>query len=733
MHKSAHKIALAHDDAEIAERISRVAAAAGLLVVRAPSFSALLNHIDDPLLSAVVIDVAAPRDGGIDLLKRLYSPSSRARIVVIGAWDAKAADATHRLAQSRGIDIAVFRKQGIDDDQLARQLCAGRDGGQRFGPAELDDSLEKGFLRVEYQPKVPLTANGVFGVEALCRIRHPEFGIISPDRFVPLAETCGLIFKLTDAVACEAFRAHRAWRDAGLALRLAINVSPELLRENEWSNLFLQRCAEYRVDPKSITLEITESAAGATDPAACEVLTALRARGFTLSIDDFGTGFSSLSTLYRLPVGELKIDKSFILDLQGSSGARTLVESTVSMAQRIGLKVVAEGVESEAVFRELRQMGIHEAQGYFVGKSMPPEDVIPFFTSWKKAMSEPAAAAPAKALPKIAVVQALLNEIAQENGIVAETSPRGRGNSDASGARELVQRLPQLVLGGDPIAALAHCHAALRQMEKTPTRSELRDKLTRLQTLLEDEVVTTSDLELVGAQGAIKLLPRSSVTLGRPSVAGDADMSIQCRWMSPRDKNLRFFFEADDWYLEDRGSPHGHFIDGTRVATRRPVMLPIGETVLDIGMASGSIAPLSIVLRRPSAAANALVVDFHFDPDNLIPEIGSEQWPALERDLGTTWIAFQGQITVGRAPQLAMVLSDCTLPTAATITFNDGFWIAPAADTFIGLGESVFHQPVPLPSKGDLRLAGVRLSLRQPRPTPISPVQRAPQMRSRFA
>ena len=730
MSKPAHKIALAHDDPEIAERVSRVAVAAGLVVVRAQSFSGLLNHIDDPLLSSIVIDVAAPRDGGMDLLKRLYNPSSRARIVVIGSWDAKAADATRRLAQSRAIDIAVFRKQGLDEEQLRRQLCAGRDGGQRFGPAELDDSLEKGFLRVEYQPKVPLVAAAQFGVEALCRIRHPEFGMISPDRFIPLAETCGLIFKLTDAVACESFRAHRSWRDAGLNLRLAINVSPELLRDSEWSNLFLQRCAEYRVDPKSITLEITESAAGATDPAACEVLTALRARGFTLSIDDFGTGFSSLSTLYRLPVGELKIDKSFILDLQGSTGARTLVESTVSMAQRIGLKVVAEGVESEAVFRELRQMGIHEAQGYFIGKSMGAEEVVPFFTGWKKSMSEPAAAGASKALPKVAIVQALLNDIAQESGL-AELPGRGR-NAESGGARELVQRIPQLVLGGDPIAALADCHAALRQIERTPSRSELAGKLLQLQTLLEEELVTRSDLELVGAQGAFKLLPRDSVTLGRPSVVGDADISVQCRWMSTCDKNLRFFYESDDWYVEDCGSTHGHFIDGARVAIRRPVMLPIGETVLDIGMASGSIAPLSIVLRRPTAAANALVVDFHFDPDNLISEIGREQWPALERDLGNTWIAFQGQIAAGRAPQLPLVLSDCTLATAATISFQDGFWIAPAADTFIGLGESVFHQPVPLPAKGDLRLAGVRLALRQPRPTKPEVAAKTAQVRTRF-
>jgi EAL domain-containing protein (putative c-di-GMP-specific phosphodiesterase class I) len=720
MNKPAHKIAILHDDAEVVGRVTRLAGASGLEVLRPQSFSALINQIDDPQLSAIVLDVTAPRDGGLDVLKRLQSPKSRASLIIIGSMDAKSAEATRKLAASRDLDhVVVLRKQKLDDEELARHLCAGRDGAQRFGPAELDDSLEQGYLRVEYQPKVPLGTSSQFGVEALCRIRHPEFGLIPPDRFVSIAEKCGLIFKLTDAVACEALRAYCTWRQANLILRLAINVSPELLRDGEWSGLFLQRCAEFRVEPKWITLEITESAAGATDPAACEVLTSLRARGFTLSIDDFGTGFSSLATLYRLPVGELKIDKSFILDFQASAGARTLVESTVSMAQRIGLKVVAEGVETEGIFLELREMGIHEAQGYFVGKAMPPENVVPFFTNWKKAMQDPALQAAGSGLPKVAVVQALLTDIAASKPAGPESAlaaSRRSRSGESDDVRELTQKIPPLVLGGETIAALALCQTAARRLERAPAQKDLLAKIVQLQGVLESELITKQDLEFLGAQGPIRLISRASLTLGRPSTSGRVDIPINCRWLSPGDKNLRLFFEEGDWFIEDCGSTHGYFFGDQRLHLRRPHMLPLGDTVLDIGLASGSIAPLSLTFRRPTPNPDAVVVDFHYDQENLEAEIGREQWPALERDLSSCWICFDGQISAGRSPQGALVLGECTLATAATIKFDNGFWIAPAADTFIGLGDSVFHQAVPLPAKAELRLAGAKLSVREYKP-----------------
>ena len=149
---------------------------------------------------------------------------------------------------------------------------------------------------------------------------------------------------------------------------MAINISPRLMSGMTWFELFEHRCQEYSVDPKRITLEVTESSSQGGKVLALEILSRLRLKGFLLSIDDFGTGFSSLETLYKLPFGELKIDKGFVFDLLKNSEARTLVESTVSLARKLGLKIVAEGVETDELFQELRNLQCDDAQGYFISK-----------------------------------------------------------------------------------------------------------------------------------------------------------------------------------------------------------------------------------------------------------------------------------------------------------------------------------------------------------------------------
>jgi EAL domain-containing protein (putative c-di-GMP-specific phosphodiesterase class I) len=741
MNKSVFKVAIFHHDAEIVGRVTRLASGCGLEIVRARSLAALAREMGDPLLSSVVIDLASPRDGGFEMLEPLCKPGTKAAIIVIGALDGKTAEATAGLAASKGVEIAVFHKEDSDERSLARELCAGRDRAPRFGPKDLDDCIENGNFRVEYQPKVPLlnpSATSQFGVEALCRMTHPSFGVISPDQFIPQAEKCGLIAKLTNAVAVEAFRAWRSWRQAELSLRLAINVSPDLLRDGEWSESFLKICAGSTIDPKWITLEITESCAGATDPKALEILTALRYKGFTLSIDDFGTGFSSLSNLYRLPVSELKIDKSFILDLQKSAQARTLVESTISMAQRIGLKIVAEGVETEALFRELSQMGCHEAQGYFIGKALKEADVVPFFTGWKDRMHEPRSQHTPGALPKIAILQALLNDIASDRTEMANRPPgwgggRGRpAGEHGADLGELTRKIPPLVLGGDTLQALSLCHSAARLMGKSADGEDRRAKIGQLQALLEQELATTSDLEVENVYGLTRLLPRKSVNLGRPTPSATVDIPIRCRWLSPGDKNLRVFFDGAQWHVEDRGSAHGHFIDGNRLPIRRPHALIVTETAVDIGLASGSIAPLSLLFRRPSGSANAVSIRFLYDPESLKAEIRKEEWPSLERELMSTWIVFDGHVSAGRSPDCGLMLDDCNLPRAATIRFRNGFWIVPAPETSIVIGDAEFHQEAPLPPRSEVRLGGTQLEVRELRRDDPPSLSRSgsPQMRA---
>jgi EAL domain-containing protein (putative c-di-GMP-specific phosphodiesterase class I) len=715
MEKRVHKVAILHRDDAIIARVTRLAKAAGLDIVRPLSFAAFAASIDDPLLSAIVTD--APRDQ----LERLHSPSSHAAIIVIAELDPKSADAAHRLASAGGFELALFQPQTINDAELTRQLCRGRDRAPIFGPAEIDACLENHHFTVEYQPKVSLLSTSTasqFGVEALCRMKDPRFGVISPDLFIPMAESCGLIAKLTDAVACEAFRAWQTWNAAGLCLRLALNVSPALLGDADWAEKFLGRCTEFKVEPKWITLEITETAAGATNPKATEILTRLQQKGFALSIDDFGTGFSSLATLYRLPIAEMKIDKSFILDLQGTAGARDLVESAIGMAKRMGVKVVAEGLESQNVFEELRRIGCHEVQGFFVGRSMAADKVVAFFTGWRKTHQD-APSADAPVLPKIAILQALLNDIVSDRSLETLAAPQGPYRVQAarietgSNPKDLVRKLPALILAGKTLPALALCHDAVRQLQSFPACNDMRAKVGQLQSHLEQELTTRADLELYSPQGMFRLLPREAVSLGRPSASSRVDIPVKCRWFSSGDKNLRIFASAGQWFLEDMGSGHGYIIDGRRLSVRRPFALALGQTRVEVRLTSGAVAPLSLLVRRTALNPDAVTISFDYHAQNLRRDLGEKDWLEVEPELDCTWIVFNGKISLGRLSDCALALEDCAWPTAATIYFNRGYWIAPLVEAGLAMDDTVFHQDLPLAAKSELKIGECRLIIRE--------------------
>jgi EAL domain-containing protein (putative c-di-GMP-specific phosphodiesterase class I) len=262
-----------------------------------------------------------------------------------------------------------------------------------FKVEHLKEAIARGDIVAEYQPKVPFDPTlDSYGVEVLCRLRHPAFGKVYPDLFIQLAEKNGLIAELTDVVVRQAFSDWRKWHEHGLTMRLAINVSPELLDGSAWSDRFLECCAEFAIPTDYITLEITESSSKAASESAVDILARLKLKGITLSIDDFGTGFSSLATLYRLPFGELKIDKCFVMEIERDPAARALVESTVEMARRLGLKVTAEGVETDSTFAQLRLIGCDDAQGWFISKSLPPPRFRPSSQNGRKRAAYPEAA-----------------------------------------------------------------------------------------------------------------------------------------------------------------------------------------------------------------------------------------------------------------------------------------------------------------------------------------------------
>jgi diguanylate cyclase (GGDEF)-like protein len=228
-------------------------------------------------------------------------------------------------------------------------------------------------LRLEYQPKISTNTGEVYGVEALLRWDHPVRGPIPPASFIPVVETTGLIDELTFHVLRLALAQQSRWVSQGIELPVAVNISARSLLDPRFPERVEQILAEQGLPARSLILELTETSMMVNPDAAVAILTRLAEQGIRLSIDDFGTGYSSMSYLKRLPVSELKIDRSFVMDLPRNEDNAVLIQSAVDLGHNLGLNVVAEGVEDEATLQRLREMGCDLAQGYHISRPASPE------------------------------------------------------------------------------------------------------------------------------------------------------------------------------------------------------------------------------------------------------------------------------------------------------------------------------------------------------------------------
>ncbi len=272
------------------------------------------------------------------------------------------ADIAMYSAKQSGRGFAIFEPE-LDRHSPRRLALA---GGMR-------QAINEGQIQLYYQPKADLRTGRIMGVEALARWDHPEFGIVGPSEFVPIAEQTGLITPLTSWVLDAAISQVRVWKDAGLELSVAVNLSARSFLDTQMAVEIPRLLAKWDVEAELLELEITESML-MTDPARAEAtLTRLSRIGLTLSVDDFGTGYSSLANLKRLPVDVIKIDKSFVMEMAVDASDAAIVRSTIDLAHNLGLRVVAEGVESEAAWRSLEALGCDFAQGYFLSRPLPAD------------------------------------------------------------------------------------------------------------------------------------------------------------------------------------------------------------------------------------------------------------------------------------------------------------------------------------------------------------------------
>ncbi|MEP6635663.1 MAG: EAL domain-containing protein [Acidobacteriota bacterium] len=299
----------------------------------------------------------------------------------------------HELFATTSVGVSLFPFDGKDGQSLLKNAGsalhrAKQSGGDnhRFYTEDMNSKASKQFaletsLRhaitneefvLHYQPRLAIDSLKITGVEALVRWQHPQLGLVSPADFIPLAEDNGLILPIGEWVLRTACRQNREWQEQGFAaMRVGVNVSARQFQEPHLAEMVLQILEETGMEPSHLDLELTESSIMSNAQASIDVLTRLKALDVTISVDDFGTGFSSLSYLKRLPIDALKIDQSFVRDLTTDPDDAALVMTIVTLAHNLRLQVVAEGVETEEQLRFLRLLRCDEVQGYLFSKPLP--------------------------------------------------------------------------------------------------------------------------------------------------------------------------------------------------------------------------------------------------------------------------------------------------------------------------------------------------------------------------
>jgi EAL domain-containing protein (putative c-di-GMP-specific phosphodiesterase class I) len=333
---------------------------------------------------------------GVEFIQRLAQRPPALPLVVVSSREQALIATVETMARNLGLVVLAALRKPLRADALAAAMRAfgdaapaqpGPGAGTPEPPIALE-ALERAIagdrIDVHVQPKVDMLTGLVRGVEVLARWTTDEGASIRPDRFVALAEREGLILALTRRVMARAFAQAGYWNARGLRLAMAVNLSPSLLQAPSLVEEICELAARHGLRPDQVVLEITESSVVDCLGAALGVLARLRLQGFGLSIDDYGTGFSSMQQLARVPFTELKIDRSFVHDAWRRDNLRVLLQSAVDLARQLGLVTVAEGIETLEDWRLVQQCGCHIGQGWLIARAMPVGELLPWIRNHQR-------------------------------------------------------------------------------------------------------------------------------------------------------------------------------------------------------------------------------------------------------------------------------------------------------------------------------------------------------------
>ncbi len=392
--RSAIRILVIDDDPFMLKLMSHLLVNLGFIqVTTCDNGRDALERMDCPnsLPDLILLDLNMPEIDGVEFLRHLVERSYTGSVILMSGEDERMLQCVEKLVQEHKISALGHLHKPFNSEDLFALLEKWKHPNlnklwtakKAYNVDEVRAAIVNGELVNYYQPKVAVATGKVVGVESLVRWRHPQDGMVFPDQFIGIAEKHDLIDDLTRAVIGEAFAQTKAWQDDGLPLRVAINISMDSLASLEFADYVAAAALTAGIEPDCIVLEVTESQLMKELSGPLEILTRLRLKHFSLSIDDFGTGHSSFIQLCDIPFNELKVDQRFVHGAASNNTLRAIYGTSLSLAQQLGMKTVAEGVADRADWDFLRSTGCDLAQGYFIAKPMPAKEIPDWISAWE--------------------------------------------------------------------------------------------------------------------------------------------------------------------------------------------------------------------------------------------------------------------------------------------------------------------------------------------------------------
>ncbi|SFF84082.1 EAL domain-containing response regulator [Neptunomonas qingdaonensis] len=367
--------------------------AAEALVANNVADALLLLENNPASIDVVFCDLNLPDVDGVAFLRMLAEQGFQGYIVIVSSVSHRVLKSVEHLVRNHQLKFLGTIIKPISPQSVVQLLQSIGSHGAVKPPAtvkekltvpELIEALEMGYFECYYQPQVCAMTRNVVGFEALARLKSPKRDLVFPDDFIALMEQHSLILRLTKDQIISVFKQWKIWHQQGHCYRVAINISALLLNDLELPGFILEQINKYGIKPTLVTLEITESCLNEDRIKALEVLSRLSMYGINLSIDDFGTGYSSIERLQSLPFNEVKIDRLFVQNAVASESERPVLDSMIGMANRLGLRVVLEGVETLAHWQMVCHSGCDSFQGYFIAKPMSVDKLEKWLRDWDK-------------------------------------------------------------------------------------------------------------------------------------------------------------------------------------------------------------------------------------------------------------------------------------------------------------------------------------------------------------